>query len=405
GWGLTLVRLLVTWEALGHKGPGLYDEEFIDYLVFVLRKAEKHGVKCFVDPHQDTMSWTFEILGAAHVHNLEEGTQPAHLVCSTMFTLFFAGHVLAPDAKYQGVNVGTFMQEKYVQCYTHLARRLKECKAVMGFEFMNEPHYGYVGLESMLRFDPYMYLHFGNFPNALRSFALGSGMEIEVDYYVKNFIGLTNKSGTRLVNSQKRSAWLNYGECVWKKHGVWDVDATGKPTVLKPNYFTTHPGTSEPLDFYQDFYMPLIRKYAAGIHSVSPDLLIFFEPIPNEDPPTLNEADRVYPNLVYAPHWYDLKALGTKSFDAKVTFDGTKNIISGMYFGQVGAERNYTDQIGNIARMGKTLVGARPILLGEVGIPMDINEKRAYATGDFKTHNQFLDLVIGSMEAHMLNFT
>lgn len=55
-WGLTFIRWLVPWEALEHQGPGIYDEEYINFLIKLLTKAEEYGIKCFIDPHQDTWS-------------------------------------------------------------------------------------------------------------------------------------------------------------------------------------------------------------------------------------------------------------------------------------------------------------------------------------------------------------
>jgi aryl-phospho-beta-D-glucosidase BglC (GH1 family) len=52
--GLTFIRLLVPWEALEHDGPGVYDEEYIDYIIRVLQRAPAFGMKVFIDPHQDT---------------------------------------------------------------------------------------------------------------------------------------------------------------------------------------------------------------------------------------------------------------------------------------------------------------------------------------------------------------
>lgn len=55
-WGLTLIRLLVPWESIEHAGPGSYDEEYIDYLRELIKMMPKYGLKCIIDPHQDTVS-------------------------------------------------------------------------------------------------------------------------------------------------------------------------------------------------------------------------------------------------------------------------------------------------------------------------------------------------------------
>jgi hypothetical protein len=71
--GMTFLRLIVTWEALEHSGPGQYDEAFLAYLRKILLIAEQKGISVFIDPHQDVWSrwtggdgapaWTMEALG------------------------------------------------------------------------------------------------------------------------------------------------------------------------------------------------------------------------------------------------------------------------------------------------------------------------------------------------------
>ena len=43
-WGLTFVRLLVTWEAVEHAGPGRYDEAYLAYLVALVRRCSNSGI-------------------------------------------------------------------------------------------------------------------------------------------------------------------------------------------------------------------------------------------------------------------------------------------------------------------------------------------------------------------------
>lgn len=72
-WGLTFERLLVTWEAVEHAGPGHYDEAYLRYLRAIVERAAAHGIDVFIDPHQDAWSrwtggdgapgWTLEAIG------------------------------------------------------------------------------------------------------------------------------------------------------------------------------------------------------------------------------------------------------------------------------------------------------------------------------------------------------
>ena len=72
-WGLTFLRFLVTWEAVEHAGPGVFDQDYLDYLGEVLKKANEYCMTVLVDPHQDVWScftggdgapaWTLEAIG------------------------------------------------------------------------------------------------------------------------------------------------------------------------------------------------------------------------------------------------------------------------------------------------------------------------------------------------------
>ncbi len=50
------LRLLITWEAIEHAGPGKYDTAYLDYLEAIVAKAGEHGLALFIDPHQDVWS-------------------------------------------------------------------------------------------------------------------------------------------------------------------------------------------------------------------------------------------------------------------------------------------------------------------------------------------------------------
>ncbi|KAI8849561.1 glycoside hydrolase superfamily [Chytridium lagenaria] len=450
--GINLCEVVGTWEALGklvellkladqcrNGGPGIYDEEYIDYLIKIMEKMAKYGIKCFIDPHQDTWSrysggsgapgWTFEVagmdlttfrqVGAAHISDVTEPSTTKHqywptnyakLACCTMFTLFFGGETFAPKTLYKGESVQHFLQRHFINAFAHLATRLKDCPAVIGFEVMNEPHFGYIGLPSIHHFDPLTTLHFGPFPSALESFALGSGVSLDVPFYVQSWPWPTQKAGTKRLNDEKLSAWIDGRKCIWEEHGVWKM-VDGKPVPLKTDYFSKHPITGRKVNFDNDFYMPFIRNYIKAIQAVKADNLVFFEPIPNEDPPVFNEIDATMQNVVYAPHWYDLKTLFSKSWDGIITHDvrglsrGTKNVLAATYFGISGAMKNYGGQISSIVKIGIDNVGTRPVVFGECGMPMDINKKRAFGTGDYKLHTHFMDTCLSAMETNLVYFT
>ena len=72
-YGLTLVRLVVTWEAVEHEGPGKYDFAYLQYLQELVQIGAEHNISFIIDAHQDVWSrytggdgaprWTLETVG------------------------------------------------------------------------------------------------------------------------------------------------------------------------------------------------------------------------------------------------------------------------------------------------------------------------------------------------------
>lgn len=55
-YGYNTIRYVFTWEAIEAAGPGIYDEEWIQHTIEVLRAARDYGFYIFMDPHQDVVS-------------------------------------------------------------------------------------------------------------------------------------------------------------------------------------------------------------------------------------------------------------------------------------------------------------------------------------------------------------
>ena len=422
-WGLTFLRFLVTWEAIEHAGPGIYDQEYLEYLYTLINKAADCGISMFIDPHQDVWSrftggdgapgWIFEKVGldltkfhdtgTAIIHQMHGDLFPrmvwpsnsAKLASATMFTLFFAGNDFAPKMLVEGEPVQEYLQRHYINSIQQVAKRLKDIPNVIGYDSLNEPSAGWIGVPDLNQFpSPFK---IGASPTPFQSILLGSGYSQEVEVWE------VRPSGTKLVekkllNPGKQSAWLPGRECIWRASGVWDMDRTGKPHLLKPDFLFNLNG--HPVDFDRDYLRPFINRYAVAIREIVPDALIFVETEPGITPPAWNPSETT--RIVFAPHWYDGIVLFMKDFKPWMGVDLLKSKVI------LGARRirtSYGLQVERLKLAAKEKLGGVPTLIGEIGIPFDMQKKKAFRTGDFRTQVHAMERTLKTMDDALLNYT
>ncbi len=419
-WGMTFLRFLITWEAIEHAGPGQYDEAYLDYVYAVIKKAGDYDISVFIDPHEDVWSrwtggdgapgWTLEAVGmdltklaptgAAITHQTHGDPFPrmiwptnnTKLGAATMFTLFFAGNDFAPATKIDGVPVQEYLQSHYINAVKQVAMRLKDLPNVTGYDSLNEPAAGYIGCKDLNA--PMGEITMGETPTAYQGMLLASGYSQQVGDYQ---MGNSQPVSTVLLNPHGEQLWLAGHECIWKQNGVWTDDG-GTPRLLRPDYFAYRNG--KPVSVANDYMKPFITRFIDEIRAVDSRALLFLESAPGNDHLHWGGDDPA--QAVNAAHWYDVLTLMTKQFSPDIALDwSTHQLVTGE---GVLAE-SAVEQLGHLKQISTDQMGGIPTLIGEFGIPFDLNEKQAYRDGDFSAHEQALNIYYNAMDANLLNCT
>ncbi|GAB4581788.1 MAG: cellulase family glycosylhydrolase [Anaerolineales bacterium] len=426
-WGLTFLRLLITWEAIEHAGPGQYDEAYLDYIYAIVKKAAEYEMYLFIDPHQDVWSrftggdgapgWIFDLLGmditkfhasgAAFIHQEHGDPFPRMLwpsnygkyVCATMFTLFYGGNTFAPHITIEGLPAQDFLQTHYIESVKQVAARVQEFPHILGYDTLNEPSQGYIGYPD-LNMVGGKTAAYGAIPTLYQGMVLSAGYPQTVQYKPSQLL-----PGTKPVrlNANGVSIWKPGFEEVWKRVGVWDTDAHGKPHLLKPDYFGVVNG--KPVNFDQEYLAPFMEKYAREIRTVDADAIIFLSPPPAEmraGPPGFSLSDPR--GVAFAPHWYDGLTLTSHAYLPWVGVD-TGEVPPQFAFGHLNRRKAFAHIIGKFVTRAKTELGEAPIVIGETGIPFNMHGQKAYRDGNFSKQAQALDDTIQAMEANFVNFT
>ena len=422
-WGLTFIRFLVTWEAIEHNGPGLYDRDYLEYIQMVVKKAAEYGIQMFIDPHQDVWSrfsggdgapgWTFDLVGldiknfqdtgAAFTHQMHGDPLPqmiwvtnaTKLAAATMFTLFFGGRDFAPQTVIDGESAQEFLQRHYINALKELALTLKDLPNVVGFDTMNEPIEGYIGLEDLNQC--YAIVEKGFVPTPFQSMQLGSGIPLELEIWERGIRG-PKVIGKELLNPDGKRAWLEGFDSIWQANGLWEIASSGEPILKRPDHFSRFNGRK--VNFNRDYYIPFNNRFAKAVREVQPSYMIFVEKgfLPGGPVWDANDAD----NIVYAPHWYDPVVLVMKSFNRWINFDRGKN---SLVFGPRRIAKSFNRQLARPKEHALAQMGDVPTLIGEVGIAYDLDNKKAYQTGDFSAQINAYDRTLRALEENLHHFT
>ena len=386
-------------------------------------------------------------------------TNYSKYAAATMFTLFFGGETFAPGAVYDGPerefagrNVGFVLRTAYIRAYTRLLRALAPLPNVLGIDPFNEPHPGYIGLASLHAFDPNTDLHLGHMPSALQSMALAAGVPTNVPFYARSWPGPSRLVRHDTLNAARLSAYLPGRADVWRAERVFAVSGDDADCVtLGPRgaaYFASHPVTGAAVDFGRDFYVPFVRDFHAAVRAVARtgrmDAWLFVEPVPNmgglhwptaaraRDTARTSHTDTSHgqyatpshrshsltgpEKVCFAPHWYDIRALYEKRLAYGVSLDvlalarGSRNLLRHAYFGRAGLARNYAANFRRLWRQRALFsphAAARvPLLVGETGVPWDLDRLAAYRTGDVHLPLLMTDALLHAMErAGVTNWT
>jgi len=426
-WGLTFLRFLTTWEAVEHAGPGIYDEAYLDYLHEVVGRAADYGIRVFIDFHQDVWSrfsggdgapgWTLEAVGFDLPHLAESGAALLHwaegddypqmawfsnnvrLAGGTMWTLFFAGNDFAPRTLIEGDPVQEFLQRHYLGAMRAVAHKLRDLPNVAGYDTLNEPHPGFIGLPDV---DSYPSpVRSWCCPTVFQSMLLGAGYPQDVGYW-ELALPQPRQRGTRRMNAHGVRAWRQGYDPIWQVHGVWGPGPDRQPRLLRPDYFRRVGG--RPVDFYRDYMQPFLNCVAHAVRQEDPGAIIFLESAPGDSNVHWTAQDA--PGVVHAAHWYDGLTLTAKRYFRFLAVDMSVPDRIKLVVGLPGRIRRlYRDNLAHIKDVTRQQMGDVPVLIGEFGIPFDLEGGKAYRTGDFATHARALDAYCNGMDDNLLSWT
>ncbi|OQS00300.1 glycosyl hydrolase, partial [Thraustotheca clavata] len=427
-WGLTCIRFIITWEAIEHAGPGVYDREYLHYLREIFLIAKIYHLRIIIDPHQDVWSrwtggdgaplWTLTEIGlnptnfamtksalcidtyGGRPEDFPKMIWPTNyfkFACATMFTLFWTGNRVAPGIKIRGLPVQDFLQSHYINAIMEVAKISQDLDHIIGFGTMNEPSTGYVGVQDLSSHFLPTELKLGYAPTPFQGMCLADGIDQDIEIWSTGIMQyIFNKPDcVERIECQGKRAWQDDIKCIWQRCGVYEIDPeTHQPKLLQPHLFA-------PIDFGTDCYIPFAKLFTDRLRSIIPKAILFVEMPPLEFmSSTFPKID--IPRSVNGTHWYDPITLFLRDWKPYFTVDvHTKRPI----FGRKNVRNAHIRALKAIRDTSGRCMGDAPTLIGECGIPFNLKNNNSYKTGNFEAQVEAMDNTIASLEANLLSYT
>lgn len=363
------------------------------------------------------------------------------LACQTMFTLFFAGKEFAPKCCLNGVNIQDYLQQKFLDSVMTFVERIKkkapelyEENCIIGLETVNEPNIGYLATKDLATVPKERNLKRGTTPTAFQSFALGEGFEALVDEYDITIFG-PSKVGTKKIDPKGITCWLTKedrneidsrygwerdpawlpGQCIWRLHGVWEVSPNNEPRLILHDYFaSTRSGAPQLLNykyFINHYFVDYYKKYHERLRLIDKELFLFLQPPPFQGPPDLKGSELLDRRTIYSCHFYDGMSLMFKTWNRKFNVD-TLGIVRGKYMnpvfsivvGEQNIRKSLRKQLKEMKQEVKDSLGI-PVFFTEIGMPFDMDDKKAYINKDFSSQTSALDALQYALEGENISYS
>lgn len=144
--GFNVIRIGLIWDAVEPE-PGRINQEYLDWIAYLLDLCHEHGIYAYLDMHQDLYSVLYSdgapkwaTLTDGRAHSATSHWSDAYLLSDAVQRAFdnFWDNVAAPDGK--------GLQDHFIAMWQQVVVRFASHPAVFGYDFFNEPYPGTPGV-------------------------------------------------------------------------------------------------------------------------------------------------------------------------------------------------------------------------------------------------------------------